>query len=176
MGKPTWVKTMTAYAWDEATIPEKALHVARAKVGTKEIGWNAGAFVLAVLSSVGLTKPAAWCASFVSFCLAWAGGKKIGPAKHRYRVKAWRDWAKSLDRVWIHPSRGNLMYWLNADGSGHIEFVAEVMGRSIRTIGGNTNAQGAREGNGVWERWRTIAELEAKHEFGFISLEGPGDV
>lgn len=170
MGKPTWVKTMTAYVWEESTVAEKALHVARAKIGQKEVGWNAGPFVMAILASVGLTKPAAWCASFVSFCLAWAGGKSVGPRFHRYRVRAWRDWGKSQGRISRHPSRGNLMYWLNVDGTGHIGFVAEVDGRTIRTIEGNTNAQGARDGNGVWERWRTLAELEGKQEYGFIDI------
>ena len=64
-----------------------------------------------------------------------------------------------------------LGYWLDG-GTGHVFFVASASASGVRTLEGNTNAAGSREGDRVAEKHRSFAELRRHREFGFIDLNG----
>lgn len=141
--------------WKGLPPHEKALIHASILVGEREQGKNAGPFVTKVLGSIGLGPGFPWCAAFVSYCLKLAG-HKVGPTSGRGAVRNWAQWAKESERL-IHFSearRGDLFFWLNPDKTGHIGFITAKGEGSFRTIEGNTNDAGSREGDGVYRRTR----------------------
>lgn len=122
-------------------------------MGEKEQGHNAGPFVTMLLKAVSLPPGNAWCAAFVSYCLKKAGFTK-GPTKNRARVKAWADWGFEKGVITKHPQRGDLFFWLNQNGTGHIGFYLGDDPDGMRVIDGNTNVAGSREGDGVYKHVR----------------------
>jgi hypothetical protein len=182
MSKPAFVRTMTDAQWRNATTHEKALHVARGKVGVRgEWGHGRGFWVNQFLASVGLSPGYNWCAAFVRWCLLQAGApaNRLPNARQSAGVWAWRNWGRETLRLKRNnPERGDLFFWINPNGTGHIGFIAEVFRdnngnwASLRTLEGNTNAAGSRTGNAVAEQRRSRALLQSKHDFGFVSLRG----
>lgn len=148
------VKYLTDAEYTALKPRERALHFAHAAVGKREVGINAGPFVTQVLAAVGLGPGFPWCAAFVSWCLKSAGASG-GPMFGRAAVRNWAKWAKDNSRIVREPERGDLFYWLNQNLTGHIGFVTEVLPTGeFRTIEGNTNDDGSREGDGVYRRVR----------------------
>jgi hypothetical protein len=149
------------------TKQELALKYADEAVGKKEQGKNAGIYVETLLWMVGLGKGYPWCAAFVSAYLRKAG-LKSGPRKGRAAVRNWAKWA---DEVGAHVTLdyvrpGDLFYWLNPNGTGHIGFVRDIFFHGpkqawkIKTIEGNSNAEGSREGDGVYRKLRLVHNLK----------------
>lgn len=154
---------------------ERALHWASlyAVRGVKEQGKNAGPWVVLFLSKVGLGPGYAWCAAFVYHCLLKGEAKSLPSKWKAAGVRYWVEWAKKEGRLVQTPQRGDLFYWLNANGSGHIGFVRNTGAwpQYVETIEGNTDKGGSREGDGVYYRSRTRRELELHFESGFIRLK-----
>lgn len=121
------------------------------KEKVREQGHNAGFWVSKFLASVGLPTGYAWCAAFASYCLKEAGYKG-GPKSGKAAVRNWAAWAMDTHRIVEHPQRGDLFYWLNSDGTGHIGFVVRNRGQFVDTISGNTNEAGSREGDGIYRK------------------------
>jgi len=121
------VKWLDNEEYAVASIQEKALawadHFAGKKV--RETGINRGFWVEKFLASVGLGPGYAWCAAFSSYCIRQAGSS-AGPGKGRAAVRNWASWSKASARTHVVPKRGDLVYTLNANGTGHIEFVTGV--------------------------------------------------
>lgn len=123
-------------------------------------GNNRGPEVEAIIASTGLagTGAYAWCAATIEFA-AEVAGVTLGPSDPvSARVQAWRQWASANNRLLTVPARGRLALFVNADGTGHIGIVAQVLpnGR-LRTFEGNTSSgdQGSqRDGGGLYERIR----------------------
>lgn len=149
---------MTDADYESAPVQERALAWASSFKGTREHGINRGPLVQRFLASVGLGPGYPWCAAFMSHVLRQAGYVG-GPTKGRAAVRNWAKWAKDENKVYLKPKRGDLFYWLNKNGTGHIGIVAEVNGGTVRTYEGNTNAQGSREGDGVYEKSRQTSGL-----------------
>lgn len=127
-------------------------------VKVREEQVNRGYWVTRFLAGVGLGPGYAWCAAFVTYCIRQAGYTGDLP-KGAAAVQNWVTWAKATGRLVKSPSRGDLGF-LSATGPSHIFFVVSVDERLgvARTIEGNTNAEGAREGNGVFRRTRKIED------------------
>lgn len=67
--------------------------------------------------------------------------------------------------------RGDLFVW-NGKNGGHIGFVTAVRPNGLfTTIEGNTNAAGSRDGDGVYDRVRSLGLLQKYPRHGFIRLE-----
>jgi hypothetical protein len=104
--------------------------------------------VLNYLANVGITKPANWCAAFVSFVAALAcGGIGIDAPKSAGA----RQWGrKALKLGWkevshLPPESGDVwVFWRGSRDSwqGHIGIVIEVRGDEVKTLEGNV--QGSR--------------------------------
>jgi hypothetical protein len=157
--------------------------VQRSWVGKVELPFNRGTFVERILSTVGLGPGYAWCAAAQYSASLNAGiDPRLLPGKRQAAaVSEWVRWAKRTGRLRKTPKRGDLFFWLltTKPGSpGHIGSVAEVFGKGdeaiLRTFEGNTSqGEGGsqREGDGFYERRRSLRALKGYSQWGFISLE-----
>ncbi len=171
----------------------RALHVASSREGEQEVGNNGGAFVTGVLQKVKLWAGFPWCGAFC-YAMCLLGGcdpAKLPRARLAAAVRQWVRWADATGRgmegrVHVWPKRGDLMFWLNRSGTGHIGFVRKVYDSDgkiiaddvrsprwarVHTVEGNTNKAGLREGQGVMYKRRAKEFLESRHRHGFISME-----
>lgn len=137
----------------ESMVQLAAYHADVLKVKEEPKGSNSGPWVDAYLGAAGIDFPAPWCASFITYLLKECGYKDI--PKHPAAVISWAKWAKATKRITTLPQRGDLFFYLNKDGTGHIGIVLEVFpdGR-MRTIEANSNDDGSREGYEVCRRVR----------------------
>ena len=117
-------------------------------------GRNDGPWVEAIQRTTGNKRGDPWCASFVNFVLDIAY-RDLNPlpatASCDMLLRAARD------RGWIttEPEPGDVFLVMRTpEDAIHTGLVAAVERTLVRTIEGNTNREGAREGNGVWARSR----------------------
>lgn len=167
------VRWLSDEAYRQASPPERALAWAASQVGVKEKGSNRGPAVEAYQQSVGLQGGGhPWCAAFVAWCIHQAQGRHPAlPSSGAGAVRNWVKTARSQDLRRVEPRRGDLFYWLDPQGRGHIGWVTRrlPLGR-FTTIEGNTDAEsGSREGDGVYRRVRSVSALRRQAEWGFIS-------
>lgn len=171
------VKWLSDDKYSKCPFQEKGIAWADSQVGVRENGRNKGKQVETYQEVAGLGKGGgfAWCACFVYWTLIMSGVLKGSLPKPGIcaAVINWVKWAKSEKRLLSNCKRGYLFYWLNADGTGHIGYCVSPMVLGVfRTIEGNTDGEsGSREGDGVYKRTRTIWQLKAHKEYGFINLE-----
>lgn len=162
----------------------KALSVAQSQNGVREVPVNSnrGPDVEKYLKSVGVGPGNAWCAAFTSWCIEAAGGKKGADYPHTAGTSAIWTWAQSRGpQYWLNPQdpthstltipAGALFLIYGKVGEvervKHVGFVQSVRGGAIRTIEGNTNLSGSREGGGVYELERMISGI---YRFVFYGL------
>ena len=175
------VSYLTDSEFSELPLAERTLHVARSQVGVKEVpsGSNWGPMVKIFLAFAGWKSPQPWCAAFIGYCIVQAGGKKSRLWKGLASTWSLYDWAVKTNRLSRVPKRGDLFVWSTAKG-GHTGIVAEVVKKPsgtrtiyyVRTIEGNTNAEGSREGNAVLGKLRSVASILGVPRSGFVDLGG----
>ena len=127
----------------------KILQIARSQLGVREAtGKNDGARVEAYLSYTGNKKGEPWCASFVS----WVFGK-AGFTQPR---TAWSPALFPKQRQILKPLPASLfgIFYPKLGRVAHCGLVEANKGNWLYTIEGNTNANGAREGHGVYRKLR----------------------
>lgn len=114
---------------------------------------NRGEWVEWMLRLAGVNAPNPWCASFQNAC-EWAAGN----ARHIVGAAAVISWSRSKWYKKVStPKKGDLAYWLNPDGHGHIMRVTGSSLLYIETIEGNAqpgNEGDQREGGGCYRRKR----------------------
>lgn len=113
----------------------------------------------------------AWCAIFCSTIYKWAGVTYLGKTPRYASTIAWRDNARKNGRWSQTPRVGDVAMMAHSSSTGHVGI---VIGWSpnysvIYTREGNTNDQGGREGNGVWNRARSRGSWD-----GFIQMDDWG--
>jgi len=164
-----------------------AIQVAESFLDVRETqGKNRSAEIDAFNRFAEATLGSPWCASFVSYCLNKAGA---GPDGFRCpSTTQIKGWAKLRGRFFKDPDEllkchGALFGWTNPDGvHGHIGFIGQRYtdldtGKvvAIGTVEGNTDGSGGRDGDGVYQRTRSLEEEDADHEYWFVDLSGiPG--
>lgn len=166
--KPAYVKTLTDGAWDGATLAERALHVARSQDSVREAGTNWGPKVSLYLRLAGIFSPAPWCAAFVTWCLVEAGADRKKLPKFAASTYFWYAWANKTGRARTFPERGRVAVQ-NGAGGGHIWFCLSGADPH-RTLEGNTNPGGSREGYGVFERKRHATNMRKHPRWCFIAI------
>jgi hypothetical protein len=151
-----------------------ALAVAIGEVGVREVppGLNRGPEVDRYLASVGLSGGYSWCIAFVHWCFGEAARvhgvanpfpATGGCADGWSRVRAASP-ARVITAVQAraHPAlvRPGCVFVLDlGGGAGHAGFVEHAAGPVLRTVEGNTNAGGSRNGIGVFRlARRTLAD------------------
>ncbi len=93
-----------------------------------------------------------WCHSFVSYCLWHSQNAIVGPRTAACETGV--AWFRSRNQFYSRPKVGDLVYY-GRNGGTHVELVAAVTDREIRTIGGNTSGSlGGNyfNGDGVYEK------------------------
>jgi len=139
------------------------IQVAISQIGVEEIpkGSNWGQEVKKYLNSVGIDFPASWCMAFVYWCVQQTG---INPLiKTGGVLRQWNEIDPA--RKFKVPQAGDIFIMDFGKGLGHTGFVEEVQGNLIKTIEGNTNDTGSREGFEVCRRVREIKKCK-----GFIRV------
>ena len=125
------------------------LEIARAELGTRELsGKNDGPRILTYQAAAGLKSGDAWCAAFVSWVFLKAGYPKPRTG--------WSPALFPAVRIKKTAAPGMLfgIYFPALKRIAHCGFVESLRGDWVITIEGNTNLAGAREGDGVYRKWR----------------------
>lgn len=146
-------------------------------VGIREVGGNnMGPMVELIQSTVGRAEGEPWCLAFVQTCIAYAELKTgikspVIPSEHCRTT--WEHTPKSA-RVQYRPNRYALVFWgYDGSSSGHVGIYLEGSfkhnkGVSFRSIEGNTNSDGAREGDGVYYKNRDWMRTGNLIKLGFM--------
>ena len=142
------------------TLEKQTLEVAVSQIGVQEVpkGSNAGKDVEKYLKSIGLGKGFPWCMAFVYWCVNEASVKlamKNPLLKTGGVLNQWNS--RPALRV-SDPKPGDVFIMDYGKGKGHTGFVESVLANGrIKTIEGNTNDDGSREGHEVCRRTRQIS-------------------
>lgn len=148
------------------------ISVARGEVGVRETSTNQGPGIAkywtAVDYSDGYNDRAPWCAAFVCWCVKQSGilSEQDRPkAASCFKGGGLEAWARSKAPKIVlttNPNRINIgdLVIFSFSHVGIATSASDLNG-SFRTIEGNTNAAGSREGNGVWEKNRTLAKVRS---------------
>ena len=145
-----------------------AMNIMLSQVGVKEQGNNNGQAVRQYLKSVGLGSGYAWCMALVYWAFSQAAedlGVKNPLIKTGGVLRQWNE----IDPKYKHtsvPKVGDIFIMDFGNGSGHTGMVTAVNGASIATVEGNTNSDGSRNGDGVYERTRIQSSIK-----GYIRIE-----
>lgn len=146
-------------------LTEAILETANSFVGQKEISGNMGfkqPFFMRLMESVGWKKSWAWCSMFCKLVYTEAYKKMgldpktitqyISPSVQRTRgnfIKA----GFPLQTDWRQVRPGAYISWVSASDrtKGHTGILVEFLdgGKKMKTIEGNTNSEGSREGDSV---------------------------
>lgn len=152
---------------------QAVLTVARGQLGVREHGGrNRGPEVEAFQAAAGARPGDAWCASFVVWTFEQAA-IKLGiksPVPRTPGVRKLWDRSKPYQRL-SDPRPGDVFVSFHDHGLGHCGIVEAVSGDDLKTIEGNTNPGGSREGDGVYQRVRGRHEIQ-----GFLSFDMNGAI
>lgn len=140
-----------------------ALKVAATQIGVSEKprGSNDGPEVRQYLAAVKLGPGYAWCMAFVYWCVAQACRDlhQVNPLLQTGGVL--RQWNERPALRVTTPRPGDVFVMEFAKGQGHTGFVEAVLADgTIRTIEGNTNDDGSREGYEVARRVRKVSTIK----------------
>ena len=161
-------------------VSQRLVDIARSQVGVHEEGGeNCGPKIREFQSATWLA-PAAWpwCAAFCCWVLKkWLADPEVRQVltdtvapklqEESWRCRdasafGWEKWARNKGLPVLHRDDSVqpgdfVIFDFNGpvDGGGHIGIVTASVDGKIMTIEGNTNADGSREGDGVWEKTRT---------------------
>jgi hypothetical protein len=156
----------------------KALEVARLQVGVLEepLGSNRGPMVDKYLASVGLNPGLFWCMAFVYWTFNEAAiqlNRRNPLVKTGGVLRQWNETTakKVLKNDAVNNPNvvkpGQIFIIDHGGGKGHTGIVTAVEGGNIRTIEGNSNTTGSRNGIGVVELVRKINSINK----GFIECK-----
>ena len=142
---------------------------ARGEVGVKETSTNQGPGIAKYWSAVdysgGYNDRAPWCAAFVSWCIQQGGiFSDIDRPKHAAAFD-FEKWARSKSpgvQLLSNPKTitAGMIVIFSSSHIGIATTASDISG-NFRTIEGNTNAQGSRDGNGVWEKSRNVSLIRS---------------
>lgn len=158
----------------------KVLLVARKYIGQTEKPGNSGfndAEFEKRMKAVGWAKGQAWCAYFVELVCREALPEKdeeLAKLFSASAVKTYENFQKA-GRASERPTPGSLAVWRYGDGwQGHIGVVSEIVSENIfKTIEGNTNATGGREGYIVALKTRKLKQLFSAKGLNLIGFITP---
>ncbi|MDR6782660.1 hypothetical protein J2X78_001212 [Pedobacter africanus] len=127
----------------------RVVSIARAEVGVKELtGKNDGKRIAEYLAYTGIKVPAPYCAAYVSFV--------FGKAGYSQPRTPWSPAMFPASRIVKEPKPGNLfgIYFSELNRIAHVGLVAEVRGEWLVSYEANSNNNGSRNGDGVYQRLR----------------------
>lgn len=146
---------------------------AESAVGITESGGNNdGPLVRLFQKTIGKAEREPWCMALVMACLAYAEHKTgayspVFPSEHCQTV-----WNKTpvVMRVKTSPLKYAIVIWrYEGSSAGHTGIVVETDYRQwFRSIEGNTNSAGSREGDGVYYKKRDWIRNGSLVRMGFL--------
>lgn len=153
------------------TLVELAMEQALGEVGTREAGGQNRGPVEKYIRWLGLPPGSPYCLAFALWCYNEAA-KTAGLAMPLPRIAAvvrfWQaapPWMRSaeplLGAIFCHRDAANPAH-------GHAGIVVGIGDTEIKTIEGNTNPAGSREGDGIYERTRPRSYVN----LGYVSARG----
>lgn len=169
VGKLTWERLFTEIKPLEiqsSILRFRALEIMDTQLFVRELtNKNDGEEVEAYLKSTGLGKGYPWCMAYVYWGFQNAAtqlGRKNPVPKTAGVLDCWQK-AKGLYSV-KEPEEGDQFIMDFGGGKGHTGMITDVYGKEIYTNEGNTSADPSyagedREGNGVFERIRSIKSI-----------------
>jgi peptidoglycan hydrolase-like protein with peptidoglycan-binding domain len=175
VGPLTWTELFAEppQRFDEAPpgLLAGALVAALSQEGVRETQRNRGAEVDRYISRVGLNPAGgySWCQAFVywSFDEAAINTKIKNPCIKTAGVLD--HWARSPTAARVYAEQafddptlirpGAIFIVDHGGGKGHTGIVTKIVDGEIGTIEGNTNQRGSREGDGVYQKVRTIGSI-----------------
>lgn len=130
------------------------------QVGLREAtGRNDGVSVEKYLKTVGLGKGYPWCAAFVKWCLQEAGyvqAKVINGMALSCHRPGHLVYSKGVKIRAPIPGDVGTLYYPSLKRIGHTFFFDEEINEKVyKSVEGNTNGAGSREGNGVYVKYRS---------------------
>ncbi|HVT12830.1 MAG TPA: hypothetical protein VHE55_11230 [Fimbriimonadaceae bacterium] len=159
MSDPTLSAEWAAWPLTEKLAQLAAYHCDVLHVEEEPRGSNRGAWVERYLAAAGAEAGEPWCAAFVTYLLRQCGYGSFpeSPAA----VSSWGRWAEDHHKIAFTAMRGGLFFLLRADGTGHMGICLSGPDEDgdFRTIEGNSNADGSREGYAVVRRARNASGL-----------------
>jgi hypothetical protein len=146
------------------SLKARALEIAKTQIGVQERGGrNTGPEVDAYLLAVGKGPGFSWCAAFIVWCYAKAARELSYPGLPIRRTgKVTRLWrtssgryggrAPSVGAIFCHASDPD-----DPESPGHCGLVVAIHNDGTFTsIEGNTNREGSRDGDSVWQHRRPL--------------------
>lgn len=136
---------------------ECVIETYRAEIGVREAtGNNDGHHVEKYLASTNLGPGYAWCAAFVNWSNRHCG--VIGP-----QGAAWSPSWFTKEKLTHYPLPGDVfgLYYKSKGRIAHVGFVDDWSATKVRTVEGNTNDAGSREGDGVYVKYRIPKQITA---------------
>ena len=146
------------------TLNQLSLKIAQSQNGVQEVprNSNAGAAVESYLKSVGLGKGYSWCMAFVYWSVKEAAKQLNTTSPLIKTAGVLRQWNEVNSKLKFtkNPKPGDIFIMDYGKGQGHTGFVVEVLSNGIKTIEGNTNDEGSREGYEVCYRTRKQSQIK----------------
>lgn len=129
----------------------------------RESGTNRGEWVERFLASTGLGPGNPWCAAVLNYCCEAVDAPC--PSSGAAAVRNWVSWARQEGKLIPigEAKRGDLVFWLHDNGTGHIGIVVDARNGRVWTIEGNTSSgvRGSqRDGDGLYRRTRFLNTFE----------------
>lgn len=133
-------------------------------VGTRETSPNAGPHINEWLALVHQPPGKSWCAAFLHGVFFAEALERGIPCPFPRTAGALRVWELAdPGRRRMFPGRGLVYVLDHGEGLGHVGIIEAVRGDLITDISGNTNAEGARNGDRVGRHdWRPHEEKRGK--------------
>ena len=146
------------------TLNQLSLKIAQSQNGVQEVprNSNAGAAVESYLKSVGLGKGYSWCMAFVYWSVKEAAKQLNTTSPLIKTAGVLRQWNEVNSKMkFTNPTPGDIFIMDYGKGQGHTGFVVEVLSNgNLKTIEGNTNDEGSREGYEVCYRTRKQSQIK----------------
>lgn len=158
-------------------LAERLVELAKKEVGVEEVGGtNCGPRVNEYKAATWLPYEEAWpwCAAFIDWLVMTAmeeSGKQFTFARPR-TAGAWdlENWSMKQDgSTWtkLNPQASDI-----APGDiviftfSHVGLAVDIPAKGlVQTVEGNSNAQGSREGGGVWKQTRKLSQIRSRIRF-----------
>jgi hypothetical protein len=158
-----------------AALTDAVLVIAGREVGVHEVGGqNRGPRVEQYLAAVGVGPGSSWCVAFIYWCFAQAAGQ-LGVLNPMPRTGGGHKlWDRSPEHCHVGlPRPGAIAVEDHGSGLSHVWLVAGLIGDGqgmMRTIEGNTDHLGSRNGYEVARRQRLI---ENPRLLGYVDFGQP---
>lgn len=174
VGELTWKRlfgggVVAPVHFTTSLLASRALAIARTQLNVRELtGKNDGEAVESYLRSVGLGKGYAWCVAFPYWCYRKAA-EELNMDNPLPKTGGVLDHLNKTSGKIISPTEaisGDLVCMDFGGGKGHMYMVTETFETPFKdkrafSIEGNTNIEGSREGDGVYERNRLLKAAKA---------------